>query len=93
MVIVVKYKYRPTRSKNWAERRQNRRIIQEYGIEEANRVGALNSIKENRERDKIQKKKTKNNKSKTSLHTGREYHIKYGEFITMGGDPSSCPFD
>ncbi len=97
MVIVVKYKYRPTRTKNWAEIRQNRRIIQEYGIEEANKSGALDSTKENRQKDKEnqkqKKKENQNNNSKTGIHIGSEFEIKYAEFINGGGDPDSCPFD
>jgi hypothetical protein len=93
----VKYKYRPTNTKNWAEIRQNRRIIQEYGIEEANKTGALDSTKENRIKDKMEQKQktkeTKDNNSDSGLHIGVEFQVKYDEFIKTGGDPDSCPFD
>jgi hypothetical protein len=38
-------KYRPTRSKKWANYRRNKRIIQEYGFTEAKRLGFLTKKK------------------------------------------------
>lgn len=103
MVLVVKY--RPTRSKRWADQRHNRRIIQEYGLQEAQRTGFLDLDKNNKKKKQRKNKskkptKTKEEKwqifetkaSKTGLHIGLEYESKYKEFIASGGDPNSCPF-
>jgi hypothetical protein len=89
-------KYKANRYTKSSECRSNKRIIQEYGIEEANRVGALDSLikqQENKkELKKKRKKQKKQNKTKNGLHIGIEYSIKYSEFIQTGGDPKSCPF-
>jgi hypothetical protein len=94
-------KYRPTKSKKWADQRRNRRIIQEYGFQEAKRVGALDSAKEQKKKDKEVKKQIKAQKkieekktsTKTGLHIGQEYQEKLDNFIAKNGDISSCPFD
>ena len=94
-------KYRPTKSKKWADQRRNRRIIQEYGFQEAKRVGALDSAKEQKKKDKEVKKQIKaqkkieekNTSTKTGLHIGQEYQEKLDNFIAKNGDISSCPFD
>lgn len=90
-------KYRPTRSKKWSEYHRNRRIIQEYGLEEARKTGALDSPKEQeikKKKAKAQRKKEKKiSKTKTGLYIGDLHIIQYQEFISNGGDPNSCPFD
>jgi hypothetical protein len=91
-------KYRPTKSRKWAEQRRNRRIIQEYGLTEAKRVGALDSPKEQKKKQKQIKKKTKirnkqKRQNKTGQSIGSDYETKYNEFLKNGGDPNSCPFD
>ena len=94
-------KYRPTKSRKWADQRRNRRIIQEYGFQEAKRVGALDSAKEQKNKDKevkkqikVQKKiEEKNTSTKTGLHIGQEYQEKLDNFIAENGDINSCPFD
>ena len=102
MEVAVKYK-RNKSSKN-AEFRLNRRIIQEYGLEEARKIGALDSLIEEKEKHKHLKKKIKKQtqkkkhqekqkSQKTGFHTGIEYQQRYQEFINNGGDSSGCPFD
>jgi hypothetical protein len=90
-------KYKANRYTKSSEYRSNKRIIQEYGIEEANRIGALDSIVTQQENKKelkqYRKQKKKQSKTKSGLHIGIEYSIKYSEFIKDGGDPNSCPFD
>jgi hypothetical protein len=94
-------KYRPTKSKKWADQRRNRRIIQEYGFQEAKRVGALDSAKEQKKKEKEVKKQIKAQKkieekktsTKTGLHIGQEYQEKLDNFMAENGDISSCPFD
>lgn len=94
-------KYRPTKSRKWADQRRNRRIIQEYGFQEAKKVGALDSPKEQKKKDKEVKKQIKVQKkieekktsTKTGLHIGQEYQEKLDNFIAENGDISSCPFD
>lgn len=89
-------KYRPTKSKKWAEYRRNRRIIQEYGLQEARNSGALDTPKQQREQIKKVKKQLKiekkKQKKKTGLHTGDFYQEEYNKFIENGGDADSCPF-
>ena len=98
MEVVVKYK--PNKTSKSAEFRINHRIIQEYGFQEAKKIGALDSILEEKQKNKhFKKKKKKINKQKkqksqkTGSRTGIEYQQKYQEFIKNGGDPNSCPFD
>lgn len=102
MEVVVKY--RPNKSSKSAEFRLNRRIIQEYGFQEAKKIGALDSMIEEKQKHKHLKKKIKkaNKKKKhqekqksqkTGSYTGIEHQEKYQEFIENGGDPNSCPFD
>jgi hypothetical protein len=97
-------KYKPNKSSKSAEFRINRRIIQEYGLEESKRVGALDSIIEQKHKHKEQKKqiksehkrkkhKEKQKSQKTGLHIGINYEQKSQEFIINGGDIESCPFD
>ena len=94
-------KYRPTKSRKWADQRRNRRIIQEYGLQEANRVGALDSPKEQKKKEKEIKKQIKAQKkaeekktsTKTGLHIGQEYQEKLDNFIAENGETNSCPFD
>lgn len=94
-------KYRPTKSKRWADYRRNRRIVQEYGIKEANRVGALETPKEQKRKDKAVSKVVKKqkkiqqkiSKTRVGLYIGDNYVESYTQFINSGGDPSSCPFD
>jgi hypothetical protein len=92
--MVLGVKYRPTKSKKWADQKRNRRIIQEYGLQEAQRSGFLdidNNGKKKKQKDKS--KNINNKKPKTGTHLGSEYESKYKQFISNGGDPSSCPFD
>lgn len=97
MEVIVKYK--PNKSSKSSDFRINRRIVQEYGFQEAKRIGALDSISEEKAKHKSlknklkhkRKKKNKNNKERT--HTGIEYEQKYKEFIKNGGDPNECPFN
>jgi len=90
-------KYRPNKTSKSAEYRINRRIIQEYGFQEAQKIGALDSIIQEKQKNKhLKKKKKKISKQKTrktGSRTGVEYQQKYQEFINNGGDPKSCPFD
>ena len=94
-------KYRPTKSRKWADQRRNRRIILEYGLQEANRVGALESPKEQKKKEKEIKKQIKAQKkaeekktsTKTGLHIGQEYQKKLDSFLSENGDTNSCPFD
>jgi hypothetical protein len=94
-------KYRPTKSRRWADQRRNRRIIQEYGLQEAKRVGALDSTKEQKKKEKDIKKQLKiqkkqqiqSAKSKTGHMVGENYAKELSKFIEDGGDPNSCPFD
>ena len=102
MVAIVKY--RPNKYSKSAEFRINRRIVQEYGFQEAKKIGALDSIIEEKEKHKDLKKSKKKQRKKqklqekqksqkTGLHIGIEHQKKYQEFIANGGDPKSCPFD
>lgn len=90
-------KYKSNKTSKSAEYRINRRIIQEYGFQEAQKIGALDSIIQEKQNNKLLKKKNKKiNKQKsrkTGSRTGSEYQQKYQEFIKKGGDPNSCPFD
>lgn len=92
-------KYRPTKSKKWAEYRRNRRIIQEYGLQEARNSGALDTPKQQREQIKKVKKQLKIEKKKQTkqnkggIHIGENYISSYNKFVSDGGDISSCPFD
>lgn len=91
-------KYRPNKHSKSSDFRCTHRMIQEYGIKEAIRIGALDSKeKENTHNKKKQKKHKKKNsqikKSKKGIHIGLEHHIKYKAFIQDGGDPNDCPFD
>ena len=97
-------KYKRNKSSKSAEFRLNRRIIQEYGLEEARKIGALDSLIEEKQKHKHLKKKIKKQykkdkhqqkqkSTKTGSHTGIEYQKKYQEFIDNGGDPNICPFD
>lgn len=92
--MVLGVKYRPTKSKKWADQKRNRRIIQEYGLQEAQRSGFLDVDNNGRKKKhKNKSKKTNDKKPKTGTHLGSEYESKYNEFISDGGDPNSCPFD
>lgn len=95
MEVIVKYK--PNKSSKSSDFRTNPRIVQEYGFQEAKRIGALYSIREEKEKHKSLKNKLKhkkkNKKNKNKLHIGIEHEKKYQEFIENGGDPNECPFD
>jgi hypothetical protein len=102
MVAIVKY--RPNKYSKSAEFRINRRIVQEYGLQEAKNIGALDSLIEEKQKHKNlkqskkkqykkQKLQEKQKSQKSGLHTGTEYEEKYKQFIANGGDPNSCPFD
>lgn len=97
MEVIVKYK--PNKSSKSSDFRINRRIVQEYGFQEAKRIGALDSISEEKAKhkslkNKLKHKKKKNNKdNKNKLHIGIEHEKRYQEFIENGGDPNECPFD
>jgi hypothetical protein len=97
MVKIVKYKANKySKSSNF---RINRRIIQEYGLQEAKKIGALDSLEQEKEKlkslkkkQKSVKKKNKKTSKKTGLHLGVEYQTKYNEFLINGGNPEDCPF-
>lgn len=94
-------KYRPTKSAKWNDFHRNHRIIQEYGLEEARRLGLLKTPKQIKEDNKKLKKQIKaqkqkdkqTHKSKGSLAIGENYEKEYNQFIIDGGDINSCPFD
>lgn len=94
-------KYRPTKSAKWTDFRRNRRIIQEYGLEEARKTGALKTEKQIKEENKKLKKQIKaqkqkdkqTHKAKSSIRVGENYETEYNKFIINGGDITSCPFD
>lgn len=93
MVKIVKYK--ANKHSKSSDFRINRRIIQEYGLQEAKKIGALDSIEQEKEKLKSLKKKQKSVKKqnkKTGLHLGVEYQTKYNEFLINGGNPEDCPF-
>lgn len=97
MEVIVKYKL--NKSSKSSDFRINRRIIQEYGFQEAKRIGALDSILKEKEKHQSLKKKNKNKRKKKNkacknkIHIGMEHEKKYREFIENGGDPNECPFD
>jgi|688.fasta_scaffold216961_4 hypothetical protein len=102
MEVVVKYK--ANRYSKSSQFRGNRRIIQEYGLQEAKRIGALDSIQEQKEtkktlkkqrkfQNKKKKQEEKQKSQKKGFHTGVLYQEKHQEFINNGGDPNACPFD
>lgn len=96
MEVIVKYK--PNKSSKSSDFRINRRIIQEYGLQEAKRIGALDSIIEEKDKHKTlknklkHKRKKKNKENKKKSHIGTEYHEAYDKFVSDGGDINSCPF-
>ena len=98
-------RYRPTRSRKWADYRRNKRIIQEYGYEEAERLGLLDSEKQkkNKQKKKQQEIKQQNKKEKYEKKQktkkepkqtiGQLYEEKRQQFLDEGGDIKECPFD
>lgn len=93
-------KYKPNKSSKSSNFRMNRRLIQEYGFEEAKRIGSLDSEEEQKikrkntkKQSKIRKKKEKQQSKKTRKHIGDTHQLKYKEFLSNGGDPNACPFD
>lgn len=102
--MVLGVKYRPTKSKKWADQKRNRRIIQEYGLQEAQRSGFLDTDQNGKKKKKHKKQKLQKTKEekwkqfeskapKSGLHIGSDHDSLYNEFISNGGDPNSCPFD
>lgn len=95
-------KYRPNKHSKSADFKISRRLIQEYGLEEARRIGGLDNIaqQQNKERQtktklKAEKRrlKKKNKTKHTQFRTGENYDKSFKDFIENGGDSSSCPFD
>lgn len=95
-------RYRPNKHSKSADFKISRRLIQEYGFEEARRIGALDNLTQQKNKQhkiKTQLKAEKRRRRKknklryTQSRTGENYTTEYKNFIDQGGDPSSCPFD
>lgn len=98
-------RYRPTRSRKWADYRRNKRIIQEYGYEEAERLGLLDSEKDKKKKQKKKQEETKQQKKQENYKKkqkakkepkqtiGEMYEQKLQKFLDAGGDTKECPFD
>jgi flagellar hook protein FlgE len=99
-------KYRPTNSKKWVNHRRNKRLIQEYGLEEARKLGFLDTDKngkkiKKKKRTETEQKEWKKEKYKKKQKKVKEPKYNIGElyeenlqgFLDSGGDLKECPFD
>jgi hypothetical protein len=68
----------------------NKRIIQEYGIQEANKLGLLDTQRQKKVKSKQEKLKRK--KEPKNI-TGILYEQNLRQFLENGGDLNECPFD
>ena len=102
-------KYRPTKSNKWANQRINRRLIQEYGLEETKKLGFLDTDKDGKDIKKKKKKKRTEEEHKEwkkqkyekkqkklkepKYNMGELYEENLQKFLDSGGDLKECPFD
>ena len=83
-------KYRPTGNRKWANYRRERRIVQEYGLEESRDLGLISSLNNSKSKKK-QKKKGKIKKRSEPV-VGEHYEEKLKQFLYDGGNLKDCPF-
>ena len=83
-------KYRPTGNRKWANYRRERRIVQEYGLEESRDLCLISSLNNSKSKKK-QKKKGKIKKRSEPV-VGEHYEEKLKQFLYDGGNLKDCPF-